>query len=88
MELTRRYLFNGSAAAYGGRFVRPDDVVLASSGGSAAVDYRGSLGVAGPRHQAGPIVPHPVGGDVCRGAGGQPARRGPRHQSAVAPPTR
>src|SRR5512145_1184141 len=35
MELTRRYLFNGSAAAYGGRFVRPDDVVLASSGGSA-----------------------------------------------------
>ena len=23
MELTRRYLFNGSAAAYGGRFVRP-----------------------------------------------------------------
>lgn len=35
MELTRRFLFNGSAAAYGGRFVRPDDVVLASSGGSA-----------------------------------------------------
>lgn len=35
MELTRRFLFNGSAAAYGGRFVRPDDVVLASTGGSA-----------------------------------------------------
>lgn len=35
MEVTRRFLFNGSAAAYGGRFVRPDDVVLASSGGSA-----------------------------------------------------
>lgn len=35
MELTRRYLFNGSAAAYGGRFVRPDDVVLAANGGSA-----------------------------------------------------
>ncbi len=35
MELTRRYLFNGSAAAYGGRFVRPDDVVLAAHGGSA-----------------------------------------------------
>lgn len=35
MELTRRFLFNGSAAAFGGRFVRPDDVVLASSGGSA-----------------------------------------------------
>jgi hypothetical protein len=34
MELTRRYLFNGSAAAYGGRFVRPDDVVLSSRGGS------------------------------------------------------
>jgi len=42
MELTRRFLFNGSAAAYGGRFVRPDDVVLASSGGSA-------LSVAGGR---------------------------------------
>jgi hypothetical protein len=35
MELTRRYLFNGSAAAFGGHFVRPDNVVLASSGGSA-----------------------------------------------------
>jgi hypothetical protein len=35
MEPTRRYLFNGSAAAYGGRFVRPDDVVLSSTGGSA-----------------------------------------------------
>ena len=35
MELSRRFLFNGSAAAYGGRFVRPEDVVLASSGGSA-----------------------------------------------------
>jgi hypothetical protein len=35
MELTRRFIFNGSAAAYGGRFVRPEDVVLASSGGSA-----------------------------------------------------
>jgi hypothetical protein len=35
MELTRRFIFNGSAAAYGGRFVRPDDVVLASTGGSA-----------------------------------------------------
>jgi hypothetical protein len=35
MELTRRFIFNGSAAAFGGRFVRPEDVVLASSGGSA-----------------------------------------------------
>jgi hypothetical protein len=35
MELTRRFLFNGSAAAFGGHFVRPDNVVLASSGGSA-----------------------------------------------------
>lgn len=34
MELTRRFLFNGSAAAYGGRFVRPDDVILTSTGGS------------------------------------------------------
>lgn len=42
MEPTRRFIFNGSAAAYGGRFVRPDDVVLASSGGSA-------LSVAGGR---------------------------------------
>jgi hypothetical protein len=35
MDSTRRYIFNGSAAAYGGRFVRPDDVVLSSNGGSA-----------------------------------------------------
>lgn len=35
MELTRRFIFHGSAAAYGGRFVRPEDVVLASTGGSA-----------------------------------------------------
>jgi hypothetical protein len=35
MELTRRFIFNGSAAAYGGHFVRPDNVVLASTGGSA-----------------------------------------------------
>jgi hypothetical protein len=35
MELTRRFIFHGSAAAFGGRFVRPEDVVLASSGGSA-----------------------------------------------------
>jgi hypothetical protein len=35
MELTRRFIFNGSAAAFGGRFVRPDDLVLSSNGGSA-----------------------------------------------------
>lgn len=35
MDSTRRYIFNGSATAYGGRFVRPDDVVLSSNGGSA-----------------------------------------------------
>ena len=44
MELTRRFIFNGSAAAFGGRFVRPEDVVLASSGGSA-------LSVAGGRSE-------------------------------------
>jgi hypothetical protein len=32
MELTRRFIFNGSAAADGGHFVRPENVVLASSG--------------------------------------------------------
>jgi hypothetical protein len=42
MDLTRRYLFNGSAAAYGGRFVRPDDVLLATRGGSV-------LSIAGGR---------------------------------------
>ncbi|MEZ5284777.1 MAG: hypothetical protein R2712_08220 [Vicinamibacterales bacterium] len=35
MELERRFLFNGCASAYGGRFVRPDDVVLGTRGGSA-----------------------------------------------------
>jgi hypothetical protein len=35
MEIERRFIFNGSASAYGGRFVRPDDVVLTSHGGSA-----------------------------------------------------
>jgi hypothetical protein len=44
MELTRRFIFHGSAAAFGGRFVRPEDVVLTSSGGSA-------LSVAGGRSE-------------------------------------
>ncbi len=35
MDLTRRFIFNGSAVAFGGRLVRPTDVVLASSGASA-----------------------------------------------------
>ncbi|MCC7242101.1 MAG: hypothetical protein IT180_09265 [Acidobacteria bacterium] len=35
MELERRFIFNGSAAAYGGRLVRPEDVVLTARGGSA-----------------------------------------------------
>ena len=73
MELTRRYLFNGSAAAYGGRFVRPDDVVLASSGGSALA-ITGGRSVWRDRYQAGAIVPHPVRGNLGRGAGGQPPR--------------
>lgn len=34
MELERRFIFSGSATAYGGRFVRPDDVVLTARGGS------------------------------------------------------
>jgi hypothetical protein len=41
MELTRRFIFNGSAAAFGGRFVRPEDVVLASTGGSALSEAGG-----------------------------------------------
>lgn len=35
MPLTNRFIFNGSAAAFGGHFVRPQNVVLASTGGSA-----------------------------------------------------
>jgi hypothetical protein len=42
MDLKRRYIFNGSAVAFGGRLVRPTDVVLASDGASA-------LSVAGGR---------------------------------------
>lgn len=41
MDSTRRYIFNGSAAAYGGRFVRPEDVVLTSNGGSALAQVGG-----------------------------------------------
>lgn len=35
MQLTGRFIFNGSAAAFGGHLVRPENVVLASTGGSA-----------------------------------------------------
>ncbi len=35
MQLTNRFIFNGSAAAFGGHLVRPQNVVLASTGGSA-----------------------------------------------------
>jgi hypothetical protein len=42
MDSKRRYIFNGSAVAFGGRLVRPTDVVLASDGASA-------LSVAGGR---------------------------------------
>jgi hypothetical protein len=34
MELTRRLVFRGNAVAFGGRIVRPEDVVLEMSGGS------------------------------------------------------
>lgn len=42
MELTRRFIFRGNAAAYGGRIVRPNDMVLEAKGAS-------SLTVAGGR---------------------------------------
>jgi hypothetical protein len=42
MDQKRRFIFNGSAVAFGGRLVRPTDVVLASDGASA-------LSVAGGR---------------------------------------
>lgn len=45
MELTRRFVFRGNASAFGGRIVRPDDVVLEMPGAS-------SLGVAGGRSVA------------------------------------
>ena len=35
MELQRRFAFTGHAAAFGGRIVRPEDVVLEASGASA-----------------------------------------------------
>ena len=35
MELRRRFVFRGSAAAFGGRIVRPDDVVFEMPGASA-----------------------------------------------------
>jgi hypothetical protein len=35
MELRRRFVFRGNAAAFGGRFVRPDDVVLEMPGASS-----------------------------------------------------
>jgi hypothetical protein len=34
MELTRRFIFRGNAAAFGGRIVRPKDMVLETSGAS------------------------------------------------------
>jgi hypothetical protein len=35
MELGRRFVFRGNAAAFGGRIVRPDDIVLEMPGASA-----------------------------------------------------
>jgi hypothetical protein len=37
MELTRRFIFRGNAAAIGGRLIRPVDIVLESSGSSLTV---------------------------------------------------
>lgn len=34
MELRRRFVFRGNAAGFGGRIVRPNDVILKSTGGS------------------------------------------------------
>jgi hypothetical protein len=34
MELRRRFVFRGNAAGFGGRIVRPNDVILQSTGGS------------------------------------------------------
>src|SRR5436190_20064130 len=45
MELRRRFVFRGNAAAFGGRFVRPDDVFLEMPGAS-------SLSVVGGRSVA------------------------------------
>ena len=42
MELRRRFAFRGNAAAFGGRIVRPEDVVLEMPGAS-------SLGIVGGR---------------------------------------
>ncbi len=41
MDANRRFIFNGSASAYGGHFVRPEDVVLASNGASALSEAGG-----------------------------------------------
>ena len=35
MELSRRFIFRGNAAAFGGRFVRPEDIVLEMPGASS-----------------------------------------------------
>jgi hypothetical protein len=45
MDIKRRFVFQGNAAAYGGRLVRPADIVIEARGGS-------SLPVAGGRCQS------------------------------------
>jgi hypothetical protein len=56
MDLTRRYLFHGHAAAFGGRLVRPDDIVIESRAASALVVTGGrSVGRTG-RVRFGPEV--------------------------------
>ncbi len=79
MELTRRFIFNGSAAAFGGRFVRPEDVVLASQRRQRAVGRRRPFGVARPRHQDRQVVPYRPRRDLGLGPDGQPARRHQGH---------
>ena len=40
LQLRRRFVFRGNAAAFGGRFVRPDDVFLEMPGASSLPDRR------------------------------------------------
>jgi hypothetical protein len=35
VEIKRRFVFHGNAAPFGGRLVRPADIVLESNGGSS-----------------------------------------------------
>ena len=48
MDHPLRYVFHSHAAAFGGRIVRPKDIVLEAGGASALAGHRRAIGCEAP----------------------------------------